>query len=153
MLQIPFREINIRKQYTIHNKLKCYRDFAYRYMKMHAIIQVPRSSRAVLKCWLVKFGGLFNNVASNSALVASSVRMTGKWWIGNDLEGNNCSVFEEFFGDFPGASEFNHRKPQDSRWLGQNTKSHWSLIVFSEWQIKFMLYLIIAFVCVLLFGQ
>lgn len=96
----------------------------------------PSIFRTVLKCCLVKFGGLFNDVVSNSAFVTSNVRMTGKWWIGKYLEGNNCSVFEEFFGDFPGTSEFNHQKPQDSWWLGQNTKSHWTLIVFSEWQDK-----------------
>jgi hypothetical protein len=44
---------DIWKQNMMHNKLKCYRDLAYRYMTMHAIIRVHRSSRAVLNvAWL-----------------------------------------------------------------------------------------------------
>jgi hypothetical protein len=40
------------------------------------------------------------------------------------MEGNSRSVLEEFSDDFLGETEYYHQKPQDSRWLGQNTKSH-----------------------------
>jgi hypothetical protein len=100
---------DIRKQSKIH-KLKCYEDFLpFLDSACHHLSQGLFENVV----WL--FGGSFKNAVCNSAYVASNVRMTGEWWIGKDLEGNSRGVFEDFFGDFPGETEHNQQKRQDSR--------------------------------------